>query len=255
MLEIHQIPVLEDNYIYLAHEPQSKDTAVVDPAVAEPVLAALADKGWQLTHVLNTHHHWDHVGGNLDLKARTGCTIVGAEKDRERIPGIDRTVNDDDIVRVGSAEARVLEVPGHTRAHIAYWFAESSALFCGDTVFAMGCGRLFEGTPQQMWRSLLRLKNLPPDARVYCAHEYTQTNGRFALTVEPDNPALIDRMADVVQRRRQGYPTVPSTIADELSTNPFLRSDQKALQRAVGMDRADPVDVFTELRRRKDHFR
>ena len=255
MLEIHQIPVLSDNYIYLVHDPVSKDTAVVDPAISEPVLASLAERGWRLTHIMNTHHHGDHIGGNLELKAHTGCSIVGAQKDRQRIPGIDVAVADGDIFRLGETEARVFEVPGHTLGHIAYWFAESDALFCGDTLFAMGCGRLFEGTAEQMWHSLVRLKALPGNARVFCAHEYTEANGRFALVVEPDNQALIARMKVVVERRGQGRPTVPSGMADEWATNPFLRSDQPDLKRAVGMENRAPADVFAELRRRKDRFR
>jgi hydroxyacylglutathione hydrolase len=254
MLQIHQIPVLSDNYIYLIHDPVSQDSAVVDPAVSEPILAALAERGWRLTHILNTHHHGDHVGGNLELKARTGCTIVGAKKDRHRIPGIDVTVGEGDTFRFGTAEARLVEVPGHTLGHIAYWFAESDALFCGDTLFAMGCGRLFEGTAEQMWHSLMKLKALPGNARVFCAHEYTEANGRFALVVEPDNQALIARMEVVVERRRQGRPTVPSSMAEEWATNPFLRSDQPALKRAVGMENRTPADVFSELRRRKNRF-
>jgi hydroxyacylglutathione hydrolase len=255
MLEIHQIPVLSDNYIYLIHDPVSQHTAVVDPAVSEPVLAALTEQGWRLTHILNTHHHGDHVGGNRTLKAKTGCTIVGAGKDRHRIPGIDVTVGERDTVRVGSAEASVFEVPGHTLGHIAFWFSDSDALFCGDTLFAMGCGRLFEGSAEQMWHSLAKLKALPGETRVFCAHEYTEANGRFALAVEPDNRALIDRMEDVVERRRLGLPTIPSIMAEEWATNPFLRSDRPDLKRAVKMEEQTPSEVFAELRRRKDRFR
>jgi len=255
MLEIHQIAVLSDNYVYLAHDPVSRETAVVDPAVSEPVMAALSEKGWRLTHILNTHHHGDHVGGNLALKAQTGCSIVGARNDRQRIPGIDVTVGESDTFQLGTAEAKIFEVPGHTLGHIAYWFAESDALFCGDTLFAMGCGRLFEGSAEQMWHSLTKLKALPVNTRVYCAHEYTEANGRFALAVEPDNPALIARMEEVVEQRRNGRPTVPSKMAEELATNPFLRSDQSELKRAVGMEELAPSEVFAELRRRKDHFR
>lgn len=255
MLEIHQISVLSDNYIFLVRDPVSKDTAVVDPAVSEPVLAALAEREWQLTHILNTHHHGDHVGGNLELKARTGCTIVGAKKDRHRIPGIDVTIEEGDTFRLGTAEARVFEVPGHTLGHIAYWFAESQALFCGDTLFSMGCGRLFEGSAEQMWHSLTKLKALPGDTRVFCAHEYTQANGRFALALDPDNQALIARMEGVMEQRRNGRPTVPSSMAEEWATNPFLRSDQGNLQRAISMENRAPADVFAELRRRKDRFK
>ncbi len=255
MLEIVRIPVLSDNYVWLAHEPVSRATAVVDPALAEPVLAALAERGWTLTHILNTHHHGDHVGGNETLKARTGCVVVGPRADHDRIPGIDVQVGEGDRYRLGDAEAQVFDVPGHTRGHIAYWFEHEHALFCGDTLFAMGCGRLFEGTPAQMWDSLSRLRRLPPATRVYCAHEYTQANGRFALSVEPDNPALVARMRRVDEARRLDQPTVPSTLADELATNPFLRTDSPVLRRTLALEDADDLTVFTETRRRKDVFR
>lgn len=255
MLEIHQIPVLSDNYVYLARDAASGATAVVDPAVAEPVEAALERLGWTLTHILNTHHHPDHVGGNERLKARFACTVVGARADRERIPGIDVAVGDGDRYPLGESIAQVFDVPGHTRGHIAYWFEESAALFCGDTLFALGCGRLFEGTPEQMWRSLSRLKALPAATRVYCAHEYTQANGRFALTVEPDNAALRERMEEVDERRRRGLPTVPSTLAAEQATNPFLRPDSPGLQAALGLVGHSAVEVFTATRARKDSFR
>lgn len=255
MLEVIQIPALSDNYIYLLHEAESGETAAVDPADAEPVLRALAERGWRLTQVLNTHHHGDHVGGNLELKRRTGCTITGSEQDRGRIPGIDRAVREGDIVHVGSAAAHVLFVPGHTLGHVAYWFRDESLLFCGDTLFAMGCGRLFEGTAEDMWGSLKRLRELPPETRGYCAHEYTETNGRFALTVEPDNPALLARMEEVRRLRRLGRPTVPFRIADELATNPFLRPESPAIRAALSLRQASEQDVFAETRRRKDHFR
>lgn len=253
-LEIHQIPVLSDNYVYLAHEPETKQTAVVDPAVGGPVMDALAAKGWTLTHILNTHHHADHTGANLELKQQTGCTIVGPKPDRDRIPGIDVEVSDGETYALGNATARVFDVPGHTRGHNAYWFEESDALFCGDTLFALGCGRVFEGTHEQMWSSLSKLMKLPDATRVYCAHEYTQANGRFALSVEPGNQELIDRMAEIDQLRAQGKPTVPSTIGIEKATNPFLRPNSDNLQQTVGLVGGSPVQVFAETRIRKDNF-
>ncbi|CAI8974401.1 hydroxyacylglutathione hydrolase [Methylocaldum szegediense] len=254
MLEVLQIPALKDNYIYLIHDDQSGETAAVDPAEAGPVLQALAANGWELTYVLNTHHHGDHVGGNLELKRRTGCRIVGSERDRERIPGIDIAVGEAATLKLGSFEGRVFDVPGHTRAHIAFWFAAADALFCGDTLFALGCGRPFEGTPEELWQSLEKLRALPPEAKVYCAHEYTESNGRFALTVEPENTALKARMAEVLALRQQNRPTVPSMLKDELATNPFLRPESEEIRRNLGMTNADPVDVFAELRRRKNAF-
>ena len=253
-LEIEQIPVLNDNYVYLAREPASGNVAVIDPAVTEPVLARLKAKNWKLTHILNTHHHGDHVGGNLDLKAATGCTIVGYAKDAARIPGIDVQVDDGDTYMFGKAPAKVIAVPGHTSGHIAYFFDESRALFCGDTIFALGCGRLFEGTAEQMWKSLSRLRALPEDTRVYCAHEYTQSNARFALTIETGNKALHERAARVNAMRAEKKPTVPSTLREEVETNPFLRADVPDVARAVGLSITDPIGVFAEVRRRKDVF-
>ncbi len=254
MLEIHQIPVLSDNYVYLAHDAATGDTAVVDPATTDEVFAALEEKGWTLTHILNTHHHLDHVGGNEVIKAKTGCTILGPRADADRIPGIDVQVGDGDTYALGTSVAKVFDVPGHTRGHIAYWFEDSDALFCGDTVFALGCGRLFEGTPAQMWHSLSKLKDLPEQTKVYCAHEYTQGNAAFAITVEPDNAALVARKQWVDERRANGERTVPSTWGEELATNPFLRPDSPDLQKTLGMVGADVVEVFGETRKRKDNF-
>ena len=253
-LEIVQIPVLRDNYLYLIHDPVSKATAAIDPAVAPPTLAALKDRGWKLTHILNTHHHMDHVGANLTLKKATGCTIVGPAADESRIPGIDLALADGDRYQLGEAEAVVFDVPGHTHGHIAWWFADSDALFCGDTVFSIGCGRLFEGTPAQMWTSIQKLRALPEQTNIYCAHEYTTSNLRFALSVEPNHPALKARAVEVTALRAAGLPTVPSTIAMERAANPFFRADDPVLQRAVGMEGAEPAAVFGEVRGRKDTF-
>ena len=254
MLDIRQIPVLSDNFIYLVREPSRGQVAVIDPAVAEPVLAEARRLGWAITHILNTHHHGDHVGGNLAIKAATGCAIVGPGPDAARIPGIDVEVADGDTYDLGAERARVLFVPGHTRGHIAYWFADSRALFCGDTLFSIGCGRLFEGTPAQMWASLKRFRDLPPETRVYCAHEYTQSNVRFAVTVEPENAALRARESEVVRLRAAGQPTIPSTIGLERAANPFMRADEASVAAAMGLAGHDPVEVFAEVRRRKDGF-
>lgn len=252
-LEIQQIPALRDNYIYLLREPKSGAVGAVDPSVAAPVLAALSSRGWKLTHIINTHHHPDHTGGNLELKAATKAIIVGPLADKGRIPGIDVAVGDGDTFQFGSEAATVYDVPGHTRGHIAYWFKDSQALFSGDTLFLMGCGRLFEGTPQQMWTSLGKLKALPPATRVYCGHEYTQANARFALTVEPKNADLVARAKRVDAVRAAGQSTVPGTMADELATNPFLRADVPDLQRAMGAP-GDAVATFAAIRKAKDNF-
>ncbi|MDE1931317.1 MAG: hydroxyacylglutathione hydrolase [Alphaproteobacteria bacterium] len=252
-LEIQQIPALRDNYVYLLREPKSGAVGAVDPSVAAPVLAALSSRGWNLTHIINTHHHPDHTGGNLDLKAATKAIIVGPLADKGRIPGIDVAVGDGDTFKFGDEAATVFDVPGHTRGHIAYWFKDSQALFSGDTLFLMGCGRLFEGTPQQMWSSLSKLKNLPPATRVYCGHEYTQANARFALTVEPKNADLVARAKRVDAARAAGKSTVPGTMADELATNPFLRADVPDLQRAMGAP-GDAVATFAAIRKAKDNF-
>ena len=253
-LEIELVPCLKDNYAYLLRDPASGSVGIVDPSEAAPVIAALDRHGWQLTHILNTHHHWDHTGGNPELKARSRATVVGPAPDRDRIPAIDVGVDEGQLFRLGEAEAKILFIPGHTRGHIAFWFPESQAVFCGDTLFAMGCGRMFEGTAQQMWSSLGKLRALPGETRVYCGHEYTQANARFALTVDARNAALKARAAEVDKTRARGAPTIPSTIADERATNPFFRADEPGVAKGVGLAGADPITVFAEVRKRKDSF-
>ena len=253
-LEVRQIPTRKDNYVYLIRDRGQGKIGVVDPSDAAPVIAALEEAGWRLTHIINTHHHGDHTGGNLELKQKYGCIVVGPRADRDRIPGIDVEVGDGDTYMFGDAEARVFDTPGHTRGHITYWFPDSKALFCGDTLFALGCGRLFEGTAQQMWNSLSKYRAVPDDTLVYCAHEYTQANARFALTVEADNARLVARAAEIDRLRAAGKRTVPSTMGEERATNPFLRADQAPVARAVGLPPSDPVAVFAEVRARKDKF-
>jgi hydroxyacylglutathione hydrolase len=235
-LEIIRIPVLNDNYVWLVHETVSGETLVVDPAVAEPVLAEAEARGWTITQIWNTHWHPDHTGGNAEIKAVTGCQITGPGAEVERIPTLDVLVKEGDRLWLGAVEARVIDVPGHTAGHIAYHFKSEQAAFVGDTLFAMGCGRLFEGTAAQMYSNMRKLEMLGDDTAIYCAHEYTQSNGRFALTVEPHNAALVARMTEVSAMRERGEATVPTTIALERATNPFLRAssiEQLAERRAA----------------------
>jgi len=256
MIEVSLLPVLTDNYIYLVRDSESGQTAVVDPAIAAPVLAALEKRGWQLDYIFNTHHHHDHVGGNLQLKQATGCKIVGAANDKARIPGLDIALKDGEHINLGSHCFQALETPGHTLGHIVYYCADSDLLFCGDTLFSLGCGRLFEGSAEQMWHSLQKIKALPGSTKVYCAHEYTQANGRFALTVDADNADLQRRIAEVAELRSQNLPTLPSTIGLECATNPFLREDSSSLRYSVLASEQDlPAQVFAKLRQLKDQFR
>ncbi|UTW55960.1 hydroxyacylglutathione hydrolase [Kordiimonas sp. SCSIO 12610] len=254
MLEIVQIPVLNDNYLYLLHDQNTGDTAIVDPAVDEPVFAELEKRGWSLTHIINTHHHWDHTGANLALKEKYGLKIIGPKAEAERIPGIDLAVGDGDTINIGNSIAAVFDTPGHTSGHIVYHFEHDKALFAGDTIFAMGCGRLFEGTAAQMWDSLSKIMALPDDTRIFCAHEYTMANAKFALSVEPENRDLIKRVHEVEHKRAAGLPTIPTCIEIEKKTNPFLRPMSEHLQETIGMAGRDIVDIFAETRRLKDNF-
>jgi hydroxyacylglutathione hydrolase len=224
MLEVVRIPVLSDNYVWLMHDDVSGETVVIDPAVADPVLDAASARGWTIDQIWNTHWHPDHVGGNARIKAQTGCVITGPAAEAAKIDTLDRGVREGDTVRIGEHSAQVLAVPAHTAGHIAYHLADDQLIFVGDTMFAMGCGRLFEGTAAQMFANMQRFAALPDDTIVYCAHEYTQSNGRFALTMEPENKAIRDRMAAVDAARARGEATVPTTIGAERATNPFLRA-------------------------------
>jgi hydroxyacylglutathione hydrolase len=256
-MEIIRIPVLSDNYIFLAIDRERQIAAVVDPAEAAPVLAELTRQQLKLVAIFNTHHHGDHVGGNKELIAAfPDICVYGGAEDRGRIPGQQVYLEDGDRVSFGDRQSEVLFIPGHTRAHIAYYFPpvadESGELFCGDTIFAGGCGRLFEGTPAQMVSSMTKMRQLPDNTRIWCAHEYTLGNLKFAVTVDPNNSELQQRLIDVIAARNQSIPTVPTNLGVEKRTNPFLRWDIPALQSSV--DSQDPIETFARIRGRKDQF-
>lgn len=248
------VPAFRDNYIFIIRDPDSGAVGIVDPGDAGPVIGYLEQHSLTPTDILLTHHHPDHIGGMEKLKARYGVHVHGPAGETERIPAMDSLYREGDTLTFGSKIARVFEIPGHTRGHIAFWFADDNALFCGDTLFALGCGRMFEGTAEQMWQSLCKLRALPDDTVVYCAHEYTQANARFAVTIEPDNDALTRRAADIDAQRAAGEPTVPSVLSLEKQTNPFLRADVPAVKETIGMPQADATTAFAEIRRRKDSF-
>jgi hydroxyacylglutathione hydrolase len=251
MLEIHQFACLSDNYGYLLHDPASGETACIDTPDADAYLREAAHKGWQITQIWNTHWHPDHAGGNNAIKAATGCTVI-APAEVERIAAPDRVVAHGDSVSLGAFTAQVIDVSGHTNGHVAFHLPEAGVAFVGDAVFALGCGRMFEGQPDQFWASLSRIKALPPETLLYCAHEYTQSNARFALHVDPENAELQDYVAQIDRARSEGRPTVPTTLSRELATNPFLRADDVALQARWGGGGA--VATFAALRAAKDNF-
>ncbi|NDR57208.1 hydroxyacylglutathione hydrolase [Aliiruegeria sabulilitoris] len=251
-LEIVTIPCRTDNYAYLLHDADSGATAVVDVPDAGPIRAALAERGWKLTDILITHHHYDHIDGVEELRAETGARVVGAAADAHRLPPLDLAVAEGDSVDVGSISGTVLDVSGHTIGHIAFCFP--GAAFTADSLMALGCGRLFEGDAPTMWASLSKLAALPPDTLIYSGHEYTAANGAFALTVDPGNAALVARVEDVARARAAGEPTVPSLLSLELATNPFLRAVAPEVKRGLGMAGATDAETFAEIRRRKDSF-
>jgi hydroxyacylglutathione hydrolase len=251
-LQIHQFPCLSDNFGVLIHDPEANVTASIDAPEAGKVTAALKEKGWKLTHILTTHHHADHTGGNAALKAASGCKIVGPRNEAAKVPGIDEKVGGGDSFAFGPHQVEVLDTPGHTAGHIAYVIPSAKVAFVGDTLFAVGCGRVIEGTPQMMWESLRKLMALPRDTTVYCGHEYTQANVKFALTIEPDSTALQKRAKDVDETRAAGKATLPTTIGLELDTNPFLRPHVPAIQKRLGMEGRPEWEVFAEIRERKN---
>lgn len=250
--EIRVFPCLSDNFGYLIHDPVTKATASIDAPEAGPIIQALEREGWTLTDILVTHHHADHVGGVAELKKKYACRVVAPFDNATAINDVDLRVREADTVKVGNLAARVLETPGHTLDHISYMFDADRALFCADTLFSIGCGRVFEGTYPMMWDSLLKLRALPNDTRVYCGHEYTASNVKFALGIEPNNPALKARADEVTKQRAANQPTIPTLIRDEKEANVFLRADVPSVAAAVGLAGKSPAEVFGELRERKN---
>lgn len=251
-LEIEQFPCLSDNYGVLIHDADTGDTASIDAPDADVILAQLAAKGWKLTHIFVTHHHNDHTGGILKLKQATGCMVIGPQGEAGRIPGIDTVVSEGDAIRFGSFDVDVLETPGHTIGHVVYWIPAAKTLFAGDTLFSLGVGRIFEGTPQGMWQSLQKIMRLPPDTQIYCGHEYTHANANFALSLDPDNQALINMAARARQLRAQNLPTLPTRLDRELEANPFLRPNAHAIRSTLDMQDAADWEVFAAVRELKD---
>jgi len=253
-LVIEQFICRSDNYGVLMHDPQSGLTASIDAPEEAAIRAHLDSKGWRLDHIFTTHHHGDHVEGNEALKAAFGCTITGPAAEADKIPGIDTGVRGGQAFSFGEYDVRVIDTPGHTNGHISFWLPGAGVAFTADTLFAMGCGRVFEGTPPMMYESLERLRALPDETVIYCGHEYTETNARFAVTVDPDNAELAKRYETVKQQRAAGEMTLPTTIALEKATNPYFRVDDPGIRRTLGMEQASPVEVFAEIRKRKDNF-
>jgi hydroxyacylglutathione hydrolase len=252
---VHQFLCLKDNYGVLIHDSGSGATAAIDAPDADAVIAAAASQGWELTDLLITHHHADHTQGIPGLRARfPKLRVAGPAKEAARIGALDLPLSEGDYAHIGPLAAKVLETPGHTAGHIIYWFEEDEIAFTGDTLFSLGCGRVFETPLSVMWDSLVKVAGLPGETVVYCGHEYTEANARFALTIEPDNAVLTNRAQEVTALRAAGKPTVPTTIAAELATNPFLRAEWPSVQAAVGLPGADAAAVFAEIRARKDRF-
>lgn len=253
-LEIVIVPCLSDNYAYLLRDKATGLVGLVDAPEPGPIIAALEARRWGLDIILITHHHPDHIDGVDALRSRFGATVIGAAADLHRLPKLDRAVSAGDTVTVGKSRAKVLDVPGHTVGHIAYHFADANALFSADSLMVMGCGRLFEGTPEQMWDSLRTMAALPDETEIYSGHEYAIGNVKFALSVDGDNPALVKRAAKIEAMRREGIPTVPARLDLERATNPFLRAADPAFKALHGLESSSDAQVFAEMRRRKDSF-
>jgi hydroxyacylglutathione hydrolase len=254
-LDVHQFICRDDNYGVLVHDTVTGTTISIDAPSAPAIAAQLKKRGWQLTHVLTTHHHVDHVEGNLELKQAYGCRIIGPEAEKDRIPGIDKTVRGGDVIELAQRKIRVFDCPGHTLGQITYHFENDWLMFAADNIFAMGCGRVLEGTMEQMYHSVNQFRSIHPMTSLYCGHEYTEANAKFALAMEPGNRALQQRATVVATMRAKGEMTCPTTIGDELKTNPYLRCDSPEIRANLGMEHATDVEVFGELRTRKNNFR
>ncbi|KAL6976190.1 Glyoxalase 2-5 [Sarracenia purpurea var. burkii] len=254
-LQIEMIPCLRDNYAYLLHDVDTGTVGVVDPSEAVPVIDALKRKNRNLTYILNTHHHYDHTGGNMELKEMYGAKVIGSGTDRDRIPGIDIVLSDGDKWMFAGHEVLVIETPGHTRGHISFYFPGSQAIFTGDTLFSLSCGKLFEGTPEQMLASLKKIVSLPDKTSIYCGHEYTLSNSKFALSIEPKNEDLQSYAAHVTNIRNKGLPTIPTTLKTEKSCNPFLRTSSMEIRKSLNIPAtADDAEALGAIRRAKDNF-
>ena len=251
-LQIHIIPIYKDNYIFVARCLNSGVVFCVDPGDFAPIDQFLANKGWKLDYIINTHHHWDHITGNLALKEKYHCQIIGNKHDAKRIDGIDIEVEEGSVIKLGEVELQVLEISGHTIGHIAYFIAKDAILFCGDTIFSSGCGYLFEGSPAQMHQSLAKLKKLPKETVIYCAHEYTLNNIAFALSLEPNNQHLKDKLHQCQKLREQNIPTIPTNLEIELLTNPFLRADSPEIRQNLSMLNNSDEEVFAQIRKLKN---
>lgn len=254
-VELLTIPCLADNYAYAVHDPATDTTTIIDVPEAGPVVQALADRGWRTSHILLTHHHGDHIDGVKALAAMSGARVIGAAADAHRLPPLSQEVTGGEHLHIGMESVEVIDAPGHTIGHVAYYFPQAGLLFSGDSLMSWGCGRLFEGSPAQMFDTLSRFMDLPDHTLICSGHEYTAANGRFALSLEPENPTLLARMAKVEALRAKNQPTVPATLALEKQTNPFLRGEDAGLRAALGLPAsANALDTFTEARARKDNF-
>ena len=254
MIHIELISALSDNYIYLLHNDKENVTAVIDPGEADPVIKILKDKNWNLDQIINTHHHNDHTGGNVELKKQWGSQLIAPSYEKDRISNVDIFVSHDDIISIAGVDAKVIHTPGHTLGHVCFYMPEQKCLFSGDTLFYLGCGRVFEGTMEQMWDSLLKLKSLPDDTLVYCGHEYTLSNAKFSTYIDPNNQLLKQTCADINNKREKEIPTIPFLLGKEKKINPFLRADDNSFTTSIGLNINNPKESFTKMRLQKDNF-